>query len=252
MRVQAHQHLCLPFPKPEQGASEPAALSLQFPLAAARARFGKETEPSEAPQTQIWEVGRGRGFPSKLRRAWLRESFSKFPAAPAPVASAGRADGGRRASLAAASAAAAASSSLWTARSREAGRAPGGQALLRGRKPQLTQAAWKAEAAPLRPLRQRRGAYTWDPEERAEAPGSRRPRGRSALRAPGVPEQLALPSSFLGPPRARPRQTQGARGRGYVLGSPASTPSSVSPDPPSPNKFLPTLPLPSNPMGEGV
>lgn len=51
------------------------------------------------------------------------------------------------------------------ASSREAGRAPGGQVLLLGRKPQLTQAARRAEAAPLRPLGQRHGAHTWGLDE---------------------------------------------------------------------------------------
>lgn len=82
------------------------------------------------------------------------------------------------------------------ARSREAGRAPGGQALLLGRKPQLTQAARKAEAARLRPLRQRRGAYTWGPDGRAKAPGPRLPRGLPGSdRAPRVTEQRTLASS---------------------------------------------------------
>lgn len=95
-------------------------------------------QPSGTSQTWIGEgVGRDRGFPSNLRQAWLRESFSKFPAAPAQVASAGRADGGKHASLAAAaSATTAASSALWAARllagsgpgSRRAGPPPGAKA----------------------------------------------------------------------------------------------------------------------------
>lgn len=80
--------------------------------------------------------------------------------------------------------------------SREAGRAPGGQALLLGQKPQLTQAAWKAEAVPLRPLRQRRGAYTWGLHRRAQAPDPRSPRGLVAIyMALRVTEQRALLSS---------------------------------------------------------
>lgn len=104
-----------------------------FPRLCPGAVWEGSYEPSQATQTRIWEeVGRGRSFPSNRPQAWLRESFLKFPAAPAQVASAGRADGGERASLAAASAATAASSALWAARSREAGWAPGGQALLLG------------------------------------------------------------------------------------------------------------------------
>ncbi|XP_042550543.1 basic proline-rich protein-like [Dipodomys spectabilis] len=57
----------------------------------------------------------------------------------------------------------------------------GRPALLRGRKPQLTQAARKAEAAPLRPLRQRPGAYCTQGPALA---GQRRPRGRTPPEAP--------------------------------------------------------------------
>lgn len=203
-------------------------------------------EPSEAPQTRIWEgVGRGRGFPSKLRRAWLRESFSKFPAAPAPVASAGRADGGQRARPAAASAAPAASSALWTARSREAGRAPGGQALLRGRKPQLTQAARKAEAAPLRPLGQRRGAYTWGPGERAEAPeGAVRAKGPGRPRATDTSKFFPAPSPTCSP-------NPGLPGAGVCAGFPDVDAVLRIPGPPFNLLVPPRTPPTQQPEGKG-
>ncbi|MEJ1278809.1 jagged 1 [Cricetulus griseus] len=142
--------LCKPSPKPEQspGCSQPSPAS---PRLCPGAVWKGSWEPSEAPRTGIWEgMARGRGFPSNLRQVWLRESFSKFPAASAQVASAGQADGGgERASLAAAS------TELWARSlagsrpvSRRAVPPPGKKAsLLPGRKPQLTQAARKAEAA---------------------------------------------------------------------------------------------------------
>lgn len=115
---------------PSQSPSRAPACSPPSPPVSPRlcpgAVWEGSCEPSEAPQTRIWEgVGRGRGFPSNLRQAWLRESFSKFPAAPAQVASAGRADSGKRASLAAASAATAASSALWAFRSLARGKRAG-------------------------------------------------------------------------------------------------------------------------------
>lgn len=122
-----------PFQSPSKDPACPPPSTPVSPRLCPGAVWEGSYEPSQATQTWIWEeVGRGRSFPSNLRQAWLRESFSEFPAAPAQVASAGRADGGECASLAAASAATAASSALWAARSREAGRAPRGQALLLG------------------------------------------------------------------------------------------------------------------------
>ena len=135
VRAPAHLHLCLPLAKPAQDPPSPplvpAALCPRLPLLCPGAVWKGSWEPSEAPQTRVWErVGRGRGFPSNLRPAWLRESFSKFPAAPAQVASAGRADGGQRASLAAA-----ASRALWATLSLARGkpaRLPAGRPSSRG------------------------------------------------------------------------------------------------------------------------
>lgn len=144
-------------------------------------------EPSEIKQARIGEgVGRGRGFPSNLRQAWLRESFSKFPAAPAQVASAGRADGGKHASLAAAaaSAATAASSALWAARtlagsgpgSRRAGPPPGAKAAAdAGGSEGGSCPAPTAPAAPRRlHLGPRRAGTGARPEASEGAPGQRR------------------------------------------------------------------------------
>lgn len=120
VRALAHQHLCL---GRTPACPLPSGL-VWLPLLCPGAVWKGSWEPSEAPQTRIWEgVGRGRGFPSNLRPARLRESFSKFPAAPAQVASARQADGGQRASLAAA--ASAASCALWAACSLARGKRAG-------------------------------------------------------------------------------------------------------------------------------
>ncbi|XP_070341660.1 collagen alpha-1(I) chain-like [Equus asinus] len=129
------------------------------------------------------------------------------------------------------------------ARSRQAGRAPGGQPLLPGREPQLTQAARKAEAAPLRPLGQPRGAYTWSPDGRAQAPGPRRPRGRSTRGAAGVPEQRTLPSSSRALP-ALPLGPCSGR-RGSALDPPNVYAGLRVPDPqalPSSSQYSPSTP----------
>lgn len=157
-------------------------------------------EPSEAPRTGIWEgMARGRGFPSNLRQVWLRESFTKFPAASAQVASAGRADGGERASLAAASA------ELW-ARSL-AGSGPGSRQA--GPPPGVKAAAdaggSEGGSHPPQLPGPHHGAYTWG------LPGhpGRAPRGRSGGGTPGGSEPRAppcppwvLPSSWHEVPRA--------------------------------------------------
>lgn len=148
-------------------------------------------EPSEAPRSGIWEgMARGRGFPSNLRQVWLRESFTKFPAASAQVASAGRADGGERASLAAAS------TELW-ARSL-AGSGPGSR---RAGPPPRAKAAADAGGSeggshPPQLLGPHQGAYTWG------LPGhpGRAPRGRSGGGTPGGSEPRAPPR----PPRVLP------------------------------------------------
>lgn len=157
-------------------------------------------EPLEAPRTGIWEgMARGRGFPSNLRQVWLRESFTKFPAASAQVASAGRADGGERASFAAASA------ELW-ARSL-AGSGPGSR---RAGPPPGAKAAADAGGSeggshPPQLPGPHHGAYTWG------LPGhpGRAPRGRSGGGTPGGSEPRApprpprvLPSSWHEVPRA--------------------------------------------------
>lgn len=200
-------------------------------------------EPSQAPQTRIWEgVGRGRGFPSNLRQGWLQESFSKFPAASAQVASAGRADGGKRASLAAASAA---SRALWAARSREAGRTPGGQA---GPPPGAKAAAdaggseggsCPAPAAAPTPGAPTRG-------QRLPVPGARG--GGPRWGPPGVPKQPSLPSTSPHspfPPGPKLPGTGVAVGPWYFFAA-----LSI-PEPPTPSKFLPALPLPQQREGEG-
>lgn len=150
--------------------------------------------PSEVPRIGIWEgMARGRGFPSSLRQVWLRESFSKFPAASAQVASAGRGGdgGGERASLAAA-----ASTELW-ARLLGAARVPGGQALLPGAKAAADAGGSEGGSRPPLLLGPSRGAYTWGSHG---SPG-RAPRGRSSGGALGLSEPRApprfLPGSFL-------------------------------------------------------
>lgn len=193
-------------------------------------------------------MGRGRGFPSNLRQAWLQESFSKFPAASAQVASAGRADGGKRASLAAASAA---SRALWAARSREAGRTPGGQA---GPPPGAKAAADAggseggscpaptAQSAPRRlhlgPRRAGKGARPGAPE--------------GAVPAGGLQASLSN-DPFQVPPRTLPSLlARSSRGRGLVWGPGTSTPpwASRSPQPlPSSSSHYP---LHSNVKGRGV
>lgn len=183
------------FPKSRLSPRVPAALSPCFPYAFALARSGKDAgSPSEAPPTGIWEgMARGRGFPSSLQQVWLRESFSKFPAASAQVASAGRGDGGERASLVAAS------TELW-AHSLGAARVPGGQALLPGAKATADAGGSEGGSRPPQLLQPYRGAYTWGLHR---SPG-RAPRGRSSggalgcLRATGSSTFL-LGSFFLGP-----------------------------------------------------
>lgn len=181
------QRLGKPFPTPGLRPRVPAALSPCFPDASALARSGKGAgSPSEAPRTGIWEgMARGRGFPSSLRQVWLRESFSKFPAASAQVANAGRGDGGERASLAAAS------TELW-ARLLGAARVPGGQALLPGAKAAADAGCSEGGSRPPQLLRPHRGAYTWGLHG---SPG-RAPRGRSGEGAQGVSEPRAPPPSF--------------------------------------------------------
>lgn len=180
---QAHQHLRRPFPKPEHGPGVPTAFYPRFPCASAPARFGKEAGSpprlrrlgfgrewgaAEASPRICGKPGSRKVFQSsqqRLPRSPPRgeQTAASAPASPPPLPPAersGRLARGKRAELPA-----------------------GRQALLPGQKPQLTQAARKAEAAPLRPLRQRRGAYTWGPDARAKAPGPGRPRGRSPLGA---------------------------------------------------------------------
>lgn len=123
---QAHHRLCLPLPKPAQGPACPPP-SPGFPSPLLWCGLERKLSALQGSAARIREeVGRGQGFPSNLWQAWLRESFSKFPAAPAQVASAGRGDGGKSASLATAptSAAAAANSAFWAASSL-AGSGPG-------------------------------------------------------------------------------------------------------------------------------
>lgn len=149
------RRLSKPFLKSGLSSRVPAGHSPCFPHASAAARSGKDAgSPSEAPRAWIWEgMARGRGFPSSLRQVWLRESFSKFPAASAQVASAGRGDGGERASLAAAS------TGLW-ARLLGAARVPGGQALLPGAKAAADAGGSEGGSRPPQLLRPYRGAYT--------------------------------------------------------------------------------------------
>lgn len=180
---------------PSQSPSRaPACLppSPGFPSPLLLCGLERKLRALQGSAARIWEgVGRGQGFPSICGKPGsgkvFQSSQQRLPRSPPP--------GEQTAARAPASppppplpllSPAARSGRL--ARSREAGRAPGGQALL-GRKPQLTQAARKAEAAPVRPLGQRRGAYTWGPDGRAEAPGWRRPRGE--VRAGGARASLS-------------------------------------------------------------
>ncbi|XP_036176860.1 translation initiation factor IF-2-like [Myotis myotis] len=128
--------------------------------------------------------------------------------------------------------------------SRRAGPPPGAKAaadaggLEGGSRPAPT-----ARAAPRRlhlgSRRAGRGARPKAPEGAVRAKGPGRPRATDT-------------SKFFPAPSPHPRQTQGSPGAGgSVLGSPTSTPSSVSLDPHPPGKFLPVLPLPSNPKGKG-
>lgn len=110
-------------------------------LASALALFGKKA----GRPPRLCRLGSRRGWgaaeasPRICGKPGSGKVFQKFPAAPAQVASAGRADSGKPASLAAAaaaSAATAASSALWAARSlagsgpdsRRAGPPPGAKA----------------------------------------------------------------------------------------------------------------------------
>lgn len=171
-------------------------------LASALALFGKKA----GRPPRLCRLGSRRGWgaaeasPRICGKPGSGKVFQKFPAAPAQVASAGRADSGKPASLAAAaaaSAATAASSALWAARSlagsgpdsRRAGPPPGAKAA-------ADAGGSEGGSCPLRPLRQRRGAYTWGPDGWAQAPGPRRSRGLlGRYRAPRVSEQRTLASS---------------------------------------------------------
>lgn len=172
--ARARRGLCLPLPRPERGPCVPAALpGFLSPLR--WCGLERKRRALQGSAARIWQgVGRGPGFPSTRWLAWLRESFSQVPSSstsPGRLRPARRRRHDRqprhRRHLGRCAKRRALGGSL--ARSREAGRAPRGQALL-GRKPQLTQAARKAEAAPLGPLRRRRAASTWGPDGRAEAP----------------------------------------------------------------------------------
>ncbi|KAK1337265.1 hypothetical protein QTO34_001890 [Cnephaeus nilssonii] len=116
---------CLPFPKPELGPSAPAALSLQFPLAAAQARFGKETESpprlrrlgfgrrwgaADAFPRNCGEPGSGKVFQSSQQRLpgsppLGEQTAASAPASPPPLpllppaARSGRLARGKRAGL---------------------------------------------------------------------------------------------------------------------------------------------------------
>ncbi|XP_049555161.1 translation initiation factor IF-2-like [Orcinus orca] len=198
----------------------PAALCPRLPLLCPGAVWKGSWEPSEAPQTRVWKrVGRGRGFPSNLRPAWLRESFSKFPAAPAQVASAGRADGGQRASLAAA-----ASRALWATLSlasllagsrpgsRRAGPPPGAKAAAdAGGSEGGSCPAPTAQAAPqglhLGPRRAARGARPEVPEGAVRAGGPGRLSGLARPRATETFRSSPRPTPY--PPPAWPKAPEG-------------------------------------------
>lgn len=238
----------------------PAALCPRLPLLCPGAVWKGSWEPSEAPQTRVWKrVGRGRGFPSNLRPAWLRESFSKFPAAPAQVASAGRADGGQRASLAAA-----ASRALWATLSlasllagsrpgsRRAGPPPGAKAAAdAGGSEGGNCPAPTAQAAPqglhLGPRRAARGARPEVPEGAVRAGGPGRLSGLARPRATETFRSSPRPTPY--PPPAWPKAPEGG---GVCAGPPDVYASLRVPEPPAPSKFLPVLPHPIQREGRGV
>lgn len=117
-----------------------------------RLGFGRQRGAAEASPRLCGQPGSGKVFPSSQQRRPRSPPRGEQPAARAPAPPPPAARSGRRARS--------------LARSRGAGPAPGA-------KPQLTQAARKAEATPLRPLRS------------AAAPTPRRAAGGSL---PGAPE----------------------------------------------------------------
>lgn len=193
VRAPAHLHLCLPLAKPAQDPPPPPAPRASRPLPPAspplpRRGLERKLGALRGSADSGLEEGRARPrLPLESAASLAPGKFFKVPISACP----GRLRGASRRRPARQprrrrQPRALGDSLARLACSREAVPAPGGQALLPGRKPQLTQAARKAEAAPLRLLRQRRRAYTWGPDGRPEPPVPRCPRGRSARGAPGV------------------------------------------------------------------
>lgn len=152
---------------------------------------GLERTPGAPPRLDRLGFGKGwraaEAFPRVCGKSGSGKSFSKFPAASAQVASAGRGDGGERASLAAAS------TELW-ARLLGAARVPGGQALLPGAKAAADAGGSEGGSRPPQLLRPYRGAYTWGLHR---SPG-RAPRGRSSGRRSGCLRATGSSTFLLG------------------------------------------------------